>query len=141
VKSYETLKRAAVRRGAKLRQHREAVLRHLGTTMTLQEQLAWDLLEKLCVLDPPSLLLGRIQIGKEQWWSCQDSRLIDVSFVRVPVPRNWSPLWIVYGPDKVLLSKYRPTHVIRSVPYCDPRLFSTLEGVLTHLGLPVRFDA
>ena len=141
VKSYETLKRAAVRRGAKLRQHREAVLRYLGASMTVQEHLAWELLDELCVLDPASLLFGRSRIGNEQWWSDRTGQPMDVSFVRVPVPRNWSPLWIVYGPDKVLLSKYRPTHVIRSVPYCDPRLFSTLEGVLTHLGLPVRFDA
>jgi hypothetical protein len=109
--------------------------------MTVQEHLAWELLDELCVLDPASLLFGRIRIGNEQWWSDRTGQPMDVSFVRVPVPRNWSPLWVVYTPDDVRLSKYDLLDSIWKCPLERPRLFDILEKVLTHLGLPVRFDA
>jgi hypothetical protein len=55
--------------------------------------------------------------------------------------RNWSPLWVIYTPKDVLLSKYDPFHSFCGVPLGDPRLLDILEKVLTHLGFPVRFDA
>jgi hypothetical protein len=139
--SYDTLGKAAAHQRVKLRRRQEAVLRHLGTAMTLQEQLAWDLLDKLCVLDPTSLLLGRIRIGKEQWWCYRTGQAIEVSFVRLPVPRNWSRLWVIHTPEDVLLSKYNPLNSFWWCPFEEPRLFDILEKVLTHLGLPARFDA
>src|SRR5215472_11778377 len=69
VRTYETLTRAAAHRRVSLRRHREAVLRYLGASMTVQEQLTWDLLDQLCVLDPASLLFGHLRIGNERWRS------------------------------------------------------------------------
>jgi hypothetical protein len=141
MRTHETLRRAAAHRRVKLRRHREAVLRHRGTAMTLQEQLAWDLLERLCPLDPAALLFGQLRVGAERWWSYRTGQAIEVSFVRLPVPRNWSPLWVIYTPEDVLLSKYNPLNSFWWCPFEEPRLFDILEKVLTHLGLPVRFDA
>jgi hypothetical protein len=135
-----TLGKAATHRRVKLRQHREAVLRHLGARMSLQEQLAWDLLERLCPLDPAALLFGQLRVGAERWWSLPTGQPLGVAFVRVPVPRNWSPLWVIYTPEDVLLSKYNPLYYFWWCPFEEPSLFDILEKVLTHLGLPVRFD-
>jgi hypothetical protein len=65
----------------------------------------------------------------------------EVAFVRVPVRRTWSPLWVVYTPAGLLLSKYHPQRAFCSIPYADPSLFDTLEQVLAHLGLPVQLDS
>jgi hypothetical protein len=137
---YDTLGKAAAHRRVKLRQHREAVLRHLGAGMSLQEQLAWDLLERLCPLDPAALLFGQLRVGAERWWSLPTCRPLDVAFVRVPVPRNWSPLWVVYAAGELLLSKYDSLDSFWSRPLEDPRLFDALGKALAHLGFPVRFD-
>jgi hypothetical protein len=65
--AYDTLTWMAEQQSRRLRRHREMVLRHLGCAMSLQEELAWDLLGRLAHPDPTSLLLDRVRVGVELW--------------------------------------------------------------------------
>lgn len=150
--AYDTLVNMAEQRSRRLRRHRVTVLRHAGYAMGLQEELAWDLLGQLARLDPSSFLFDQIRVGVELWhyfvgpdrlpryWNEASVEQGEVAFVRVPVRRKWSPLWVVYTPAGLLLSKYRPQRAFCSIPYEDPSLFDTLERVLARLGLPVQLD-
>jgi hypothetical protein len=150
--AYDTLLNMAEQQSRRLRRRRDTVLGHSGHAMSVQEELAWDLLGQLARLDPTSFLFDRIRVGVELWnyfvgpdgllrhWSEASVGPGEVAIVRVPVRRTWSPLWVVYTPAGLLLSKYRPQQAFCSIPYADPSLFDTLEKVLARLGLPVQLD-
>ncbi|MFO0848314.1 MAG: hypothetical protein U0871_07130 [Gemmataceae bacterium] len=150
--AFEVLKRAADRQVHRMRRDRDRALRHLDEGMSLQEELAWDLLLRIALLDPSSLVFGQLRMGLEVW-GCRikaDGRPVcsnevffergQVALVRVPVPRKWSPLWVAYTPTGLILAKYNPLDSFCSLPYADPCLFGVLEAVLARLGLPVQLD-
>src|SRR4051812_30160645 len=115
--SYERLVRSAARRSRELRKRRVALLRYLGESGTWQEDLAWDLSERLCLLAPGSFLFGELRVANERRYCEEPDADVAVTLVRVPVSRRWSPLWVIYSPTNVFLSKLDPADVFYSIEY------------------------